>query len=234
MSDDTIPESLLRRHPELAVVGKALDAHRRGEPITVACPTCGAPLAVTDVEEVHVTVVACANGHTLFRGKRSSDRIPLLVSREDAAAHGLAPVTIRCDAKAAGLYARPFPMKNVFVALNGPPGGPLVVMVWDCTSLGAVGLEAAVRATFVDAAAQPLDIVGPDHGRVLDANQAGLVFRTGSGRMRIVWFGFIAQIAGATVLVGLGTSGFHDPPASAEMILANSALAAAVRTLSIE
>lgn len=38
MSDDTIPEALLRRHPELAIVGQALDAHRNGERVSLACP----------------------------------------------------------------------------------------------------------------------------------------------------------------------------------------------------
>jgi hypothetical protein len=234
VTDDPIPESLLRSHPELAIIADALDAHRRGDPVRGTCPECGAAIQVTDVDAVHVTVVACANGHTLYRAKRSADRAPILVSAADAAARGLARVTVRCDASAAGMYARPFPMENVLVALNGPPGGPLVVMVWDCTALGAVDVETAVRARLVDAAARPLEIIGADHGRVFDVEQSGLVFRTGSGRMRIVWFAFLAQRAGGTVMVGLGTSGYQDPPGDAAMILANAALSAAVRTLSVE
>src|SRR4051794_17246662 len=79
VTDDPIPESLLRSHPELAKIADALDAHRRGDPVRGTCPNCGAAIQVTDIDAVHVTVVACANGHMLYRAKRSADRGPILV-----------------------------------------------------------------------------------------------------------------------------------------------------------
>ena len=61
---------------------------------------------------------------------------------------GFAPVTIRVDPASAGMSSRLFPAKNTILALNGPPGGPLVVVVWDCSGL-AQDVEAAIQARLV-------------------------------------------------------------------------------------
>jgi hypothetical protein len=237
MSEPEIPDEILRKHPELVPVGQALAQHRRGQQITATCPKCSQILEVTEVDATKTTVVACPSGHTLYRSKhepRPGSDAPILVSADEALKHGLAAVTVRCDASAAGMYSRPFPMKDVLVALNGPPGGPLVVMIWDCTGLPIEDLESIVRAKLVDLAARPLEIIGPDRGYVLGHEQSGLRFRTGAGRMRIVWFAFIVERPGGTVMVGLGTSGQSDPPADATAILSNTAIKAAVGTLALE
>jgi hypothetical protein len=64
-----IPSSILASHPELEAVGAALEAHRLGLPITARCPQCGAELTVESTDEA--LVVRCANGHQLFRARRT-------------------------------------------------------------------------------------------------------------------------------------------------------------------
>jgi hypothetical protein len=70
MSDEGFPPDLLARHPELELVQEALTAHREGRPVTVRCPRCGGQLTVQEIPETGTLLVACANGHVLFRAKR--------------------------------------------------------------------------------------------------------------------------------------------------------------------
>jgi hypothetical protein len=202
--------------------------------VTAACRKCGRILEVTEVRPTNSTVVLCPDGHTSYRTKHGAAEAPLVISAGESGQRGLARISVRCDVAAAGMYARPFPMKDVLLALNGPPGGPLVVMIWDCSTLETGDLEVVARAKLDDASAMPLEFGGPDRGVVLGQEQVGLTFRTGTGPTRIAWFAFLARRSGGTVLVGLGSSGRSDRPVSAAAILANSSIAAAVRTLASE
>ena len=65
--DDAIPPSILKRHPELAAVGEALDQRRRGELITVPCLKCGLLLYIEEIEATGAVIVRCAKGDTFFR-----------------------------------------------------------------------------------------------------------------------------------------------------------------------
>jgi hypothetical protein len=71
MPESEIPIAILRKHPELAAVGKALEQRRHGEPITAVCATCGEVLQVTEIVETKTTVVSCPNGHTSYRAKHA-------------------------------------------------------------------------------------------------------------------------------------------------------------------
>lgn len=158
---------------------------------------------------------------------------PVVVSADEAAQHGLVPVTVRVDANAAGMYVRPFPMADTLVALNGPPGGPLVVMIWDCTGLPQ-NVEAVIRARMVGPTAKPLEIVGTDRGFLLGKEREGMTFRTGVGFARIVWFAVIVECAGGNVLVGVGIPGHSEPASTASTILSHSSIRAALDTLTIK
>jgi hypothetical protein len=72
MSEADLPPDLLAKHPELSVVEAALRAHAAGEQITARCPTCNAPVQVTEIPETGALVVACDNGHVLVRARRST------------------------------------------------------------------------------------------------------------------------------------------------------------------
>jgi hypothetical protein len=50
------------------------------------------------------------------------------ISPEQAKERGLAPVSIRINARAAGLSAL-FPTKDVYLAISGPPGGANLIMI---------------------------------------------------------------------------------------------------------
>jgi hypothetical protein len=74
--NDEIPPGLLKRHPELIVVGEAIEQHRRGEAITACCNKCANTLEVTEVAAVGALVVACPEGHVSFRASRDMASSP--------------------------------------------------------------------------------------------------------------------------------------------------------------
>src|SRR5262249_40357867 len=86
---------------------------------------------------------------------------PLVVSAQDAKHRGIAPLTVRVDARGAGMSLRLFPTKDSYLALNGPPGAPIAVVFWDCTSL-PFDLEAAVRAKVVPPWTNSMETIGRD------------------------------------------------------------------------
>ena len=47
----------------------------------------------------------------------------------DAVSHDLPPISIRADASEAGMMISPFPGGAAFLAMQGPPGGPLFFVV---------------------------------------------------------------------------------------------------------
>lgn len=68
---DDIPESILKKHPELIQIGEAIEAYSLGLPITVCCPHCGQVLTVVEVEAANALWVSCGEGCTAFRALRS-------------------------------------------------------------------------------------------------------------------------------------------------------------------
>ena len=56
-------------HPDLPAIHAALAEHHRGAPVTARCPTCDAPLTVTEIREVGVLAVTCPGGHIRYRQK---------------------------------------------------------------------------------------------------------------------------------------------------------------------
>jgi hypothetical protein len=65
-----IPAALLRKHPELIAVGKALEQLGRGESITATCTVCGVTLVAVEVAETGALIICCPHGHTSFRARR--------------------------------------------------------------------------------------------------------------------------------------------------------------------
>jgi hypothetical protein len=65
-----IPDTMLRRHPELAPVGEALQQFRQGVTTTAQCITCSDVLEVVEVKETGALLVSCPRGHVSFRARR--------------------------------------------------------------------------------------------------------------------------------------------------------------------
>jgi hypothetical protein len=153
---------------------------------------------------------------------------PMAITREQCAQHGLAPVSIRIEATNAGLVGRTFGMPHQYLALSGPPGGAIIVQVWDVS--GIADVEAAVRA---HVAARGLEIVKRDRGAVL-GERAGVVFTTGQGMFRVGWFGVIVERGEGNLLVVAGVSARGDAAVGAASVLAHPSIARALATLVVE
>jgi hypothetical protein len=117
---------------------------------------------------------------------------PIVVSADDARKRGLPGVTIRVE-PTTGLIARPFPMKDLFMAMNGPPGGPLSVVVWNCADLPSEDVSVAIQTRFVPALAKDLELGKPERLYLMGADRTAMTFRTGEGS-RTSWFGFRVNV----------------------------------------
>jgi len=157
----------------------------------------------------------------------------VLVTAEQAAARGLAPISIRVDANAAGLFARPFPTPGVYLVLNGPPGGAIVLAIWDCSGLPP-DPEAVIRAKLVPPWTSSVELGSRDQGFVLGANRAGMTFATGADLARIGWFGCIVEHGAGRAFVATGLSWRTTDPVSAAPLLAHASLAKAITTLDLQ
>lgn len=150
----------------------------------------------------------------------------------DLKQRGLPAVSIRVDAAAAGMSARLFPAKDTILALSGPPGGPLVLVIWDCTAL-ATDVEAAIRARLVPPWTNALEVRHRDEGTILGAKREGMTFFTGSGLARIAWFAVLAQVREAQLLVAVGVPGSAPDDIPAAEVLSNPAIKKVVQSLQV-
>jgi hypothetical protein len=158
---------------------------------------------------------------------------PKLIEPEVAREHRLAPQTIHVDERAAGMTARLFPFKNIYLALNGPPGAPISLVVWDCTFV-AGGAEAAVSALFVTPWARGLMLISQDAAYALGELQQGVTFSTGEDRARVASFGFRVATHTGSVLITCGVSGASSTPFSARDVMMNRMISTVVSTLQID
>jgi hypothetical protein len=157
----------------------------------------------------------------------------ITISPEQAKARGLPPISIRIDARSAGLFGDVFPTKDSFLAVSGPPGGPLLITIWDCTGLPS-DPETVIRAKLVPPWTKELEIGAEDHGVLLGSDRTGRLFFTGSGRARVAWFGVVVERPQGSLLLGVGVSGADPEPIPAADILGHRALKKALETLQIE
>jgi hypothetical protein len=158
---------------------------------------------------------------------------PIVITREQATQNGLAPIALRIDPAAAGLVGRAFVMPGQYLALSGPPGGAIIVQVWDAAAFAQV--EDAVRARVTS---RELEIIGRDHAPVAGRNDGsdvrdGLVFTTGQGFGRIGWFAVLVERAEGNVLVVAGVSARGDAPVSGPSVTRHPSIARVLSTLSI-
>lgn len=97
---------------------------------------------------------------------------PVAITADEARARGLAAITVRLDTAAAGLIVRPFPMSGALLALNGPPGGPLAVIIWDCSDAWDASLGDAIKTKFVDRSLAPVELGIQETAQFLESLRA--------------------------------------------------------------
>lgn len=157
----------------------------------------------------------------------------IVISPDEASARGLQPVSIRIDARSAGLSGRKFPGSDVFLKLNGPPGAPLILMVWDCRGCDG-NVEATVRARLVPAWVQSIEAVAADAAHLFGRDTSGISFVTGSGAARTAWFACMVVRGDYALLLTIGVGGRDMVQVPAAEVLSNSAIKRALETLVIE
>lgn len=152
---------------------------------------------------------------------------------EEATHRGLPPVSIRLDARAGSMAPRKFPASDVYLKLNGPPGAPLLLMIFDCR--GADRDDAAlIQSKFVPAWTKELELGVADRAQVLGAEQTGMTFATGGGIARTAWFGFVVERGAARLLITIGVGGRDNVAVSAAEVVANPAIRRVLDTLQID
>jgi hypothetical protein len=67
MNADEIPQSILKKYPELTQILEAIKNYHAGQPITTRCKTCNRLLEVTEVPAANSLWVTCGNGCTNYR-----------------------------------------------------------------------------------------------------------------------------------------------------------------------
>jgi hypothetical protein len=151
---------------------------------------------------------------------------------DEAVRRGLSPMRIRVDPRAASMSSRTFPANDVYLKLSGPPGGPLLLMIWDCK--GANDVDAAlIRSKFVPAWTTELEVGIADRAHVLGRERAGLTFATGSGIARTAWFGFLLTCGAGHALITLGVGGRDNVRVPAADVVSNPAIKRVLETLTI-
>jgi hypothetical protein len=130
------------------------------------------------------------------------------------------------------LIANPFPHDDVLVALSGPPGGVVSIVVANVKS-ASPELEQTLRASLGGWLGEPTAVGPADHAHIAGEDRSGLVFYTGAGFGRVGWFGCLVTRPGGTVAVAIGVSARSANPITAADISSNPAIAKALSTLDI-
>ncbi|NVB81557.1 MAG: hypothetical protein HOV81_24395 [Kofleriaceae bacterium] len=155
------------------------------------------------------------------------------IRAEEATQRGLPPVSIRLDARAGSMTPRKFPASDVYLKLNGPPGAPLLLIIFDCR--GSERDDAAlIQSKFVPAWTKELELGGADRAHVLGAEQPGVTFATGGGIARTAWFGFVIERGAARLLITIGVGGRDNVAVPATEVVSNPAIRRVLDTLQIE
>lgn len=156
------------------------------------------------------------------------------ITASDAKAHGLPAFYFKVDTNGTTLTTTPFPEPGKYLIASGPPGGPLLAIVWavEGTAADLDAVERAIRLRFAEAWQQPLAIHQPGTVTIAGEDRPALAFSTGQGMRRTGWAGVIVSGSDGAVLVTLGRGIANAAPACAE-IVAEPSLAAFARSFAL-
>jgi len=155
-----------------------------------------------------------------------------LVRADESQTRGFAAVAIRADTRAAGLIARPFPGGDVLVALSGPPGGVISLIVSNVKDASGE-LRDVIRESLASWLGGTFEFGPEERAQIAGADRPGLMFYTGAGFQRVGRFGCLVERPGGTVVVSIGVSARSDRPMTVADILENRAIATVLATLEV-
>lgn len=160
------------------------------------------------------------------------------VTAEEAQANGLAGIGFRVDPQVPGrvpLALKKFTQPDKYLIGSGPPGAPLLAMVW--TADGREGdpsaLEQAVRRHYVRPFHLPLVIGEPGEVMLGGHTRPALAFMTGQQLSRTAWCGVLVSGQAGSLLVTLGRGPGQAASMSCADVLAEPSLAAFARTFTL-
>jgi hypothetical protein len=151
------------------------------------------------------------------------------VKADDAKAKGLPAIGVRVDPGT--LSVLPFPEPDKYLIASGPPGGPLLAIVWQTDRADAI--DAAVRAHFAQPWQQPLVVGESSTIEIAGAKRAALAFMTGESLRKTAWCGVLVGGASGAVLVTLGRAPGQAAAMTCAEVIAEPSLAGFVKTFAL-
>ena len=70
--ENEIPKEILKKHPEMQSISKALEEYRNNKKITALCPECNKEIIVEDLKEIRSLWVKCPCGKISMHSKYES------------------------------------------------------------------------------------------------------------------------------------------------------------------
>jgi hypothetical protein len=180
--------------------------------------------------------VTTAAGETRGTVQPQSEETSMIeVKADEAQAKGLPRIGFRIDPTGTPLSVHKFPEPDKYLIASGPPGGPLLAIVWtlDERDADAAALERAVRRHFSQPWQAPLELGAPGNLSIAGASRTALAFTTGQSLRRTAWCGAIVNGQGASVLVTLGRAPGPAASMSCADVVAEPSLAAFARTFAL-
>lgn len=154
------------------------------------------------------------------------------LSADDAAQRGLPAIAISVE-RTPGLSLRPFPIANAYLAMNGPPGGPLSVFLWNCTDVPSDDVSAAITARVVPPLVPNVQLGVAERKLLMGEERDVMTFRTGVEGRWVSWIGFVVSVPNGRIFVMMG-AGMGDRWSTADEVLSHPSLNNVAATLKIE
>lgn len=157
------------------------------------------------------------------------------VKADEAKANGLPGIGFRVDPQGVPLSLMKFPEPDKYLIASGPPGAPLLAIVWqaDGRAGDAAAIEQAVRRSYSKPFQQPLVIGEAGTVTIGGASRPALAFMTGQSMRKTAWCGVLVSGQGASLLVTFGRSPGQAASMSCADVVAEPSLAAFARTFTL-
>lgn len=165
----------------------------------------------------------------------SQDGNMVVVTADEAHAKQLPRIGMRVDPSGTELRLTKFPEPDKYLIASGPPGGPLLAIVWttDEREADTAAVERAVKKHFSQEWQQPLQIGEAESVSLAGAIRAALSFTTGQSLRYTGWCGAIVSTKDSSILVTLGRTPTGGSKPTCAEVLQEPNLAAFARTFTV-
>lgn len=154
------------------------------------------------------------------------------VTAVEAQSKGLPPIGFQVDATGTSLSLTTFPEPDKYLIASGPPGGPLLAIVWatDASESHAGAIEGAIYKHFSQRWQQPLVVGELGQVEIAGAARLALSFTTGQAMRRTAWCGVLV---GASLFVTFGRALGQAPALSCADVMSEPSLVAFARSFTL-